>query len=511
MTTADVRAAPAIEIKHKLTLSVLLPFAAGYYLSYVFRTINALIADGLRADLALGAADLGLLTSVYFLAMAAVQLPIGVLLDRHGPRRVQSGCLIVAASGALVFALSHGLPGLLLGRTLIGIGLGAALMAGLKAIVLWMPPTRVASANGWLVTLGALGAVTATIPAQNLVDAVGWRGLFLLLAGATLVCGAVIFVVVPEAKPSRIESGQPAPVTLRSIYGDPRFWELAPMSAATIGSAWAIQGLWAAPWLAEVEGFGRPTVVRHLMMMAIVLCVSGVALGRLADAHRHHGISTERVLRAVAVIGIAAQMAVIARLPFPSYVLWPIMAVGGAATVLSYTILPGYFPKAASGRANAALNLLHLATAFAVQWLTGVIIDLWPSVDGRQPVAAYQSAFALNVVMQIAAVGWFALPMALRRRRDWLPLPRPRLLRAHAATTSSDRYSRARHRWHEQVIEAEIQRLWWRRTALGAAVVCGLVTSSAVLSIVGPPIIVHIIAAEDSGIVEYGVSNADRR
>ena len=271
--------------------------------------------------------------------------------------------------------------------------------------------------------------------------------------------------------------------------------------------------MWAAPWLAEVEGFDRPTVVRHLMMMAIMLCVSGVALGRLAGALRHRGITTERMLSDVAVIGVAAQIAVIARVPFPSYVLWPVMAVGGAATVLSYTILPGYFPKAASGRANAALNLLHLTTAFAVQWLTGVIIDLWPSVDGHRPVEAYQSAFALNIAMQVAAVIWFALPMAmsLRLRRGWPALPRPQLLRAHTATKSSDRYQAAHRIWQHRMTEAEAQRVWWRRTALGAAVLCGLMTSSAVLSTVGPPIVVLVIAAEEPNASDVDVSVAARR
>ena len=168
---------------------VLLPFAAGYYLSYVFRTINALIAGTLTQELSLSAADLGLLTSVYFLAMAAVQLPLGALLDRHGPRRVQSVCLLFAAAGATVFASAEGLSGLMLGRALIGVGVATALMASLKAIVLWFPKERIAVANGWVVMLGALGAVTATLPAEPLVTELGWRGLFGVLAAATALAG----------------------------------------------------------------------------------------------------------------------------------------------------------------------------------------------------------------------------------------------------------------------------------------------------------------------------------
>ena len=98
--------------RRRLIACVLLPFAAGYYLSYLFRTINALIASDLTAELDLSAADLGLLTSVYFLVFAAVQLPLGALLDRYGPRTIQSALLLLASAGALVFALADGLLGL---------------------------------------------------------------------------------------------------------------------------------------------------------------------------------------------------------------------------------------------------------------------------------------------------------------------------------------------------------------------------------------------------------------
>jgi MFS family permease len=145
--------------------TVLLPFAAGYYLSYLFRTITALASARLGADLGLGAAELGLLTAAYFATFAAMQLPVGVALDRFGPRRVQFVLLPVAGLGAALFAAAERFPLLLLGRALIGLGVAAALMAGLKALALWVPKERLALANGVYVMLGALGAVTATAPA----------------------------------------------------------------------------------------------------------------------------------------------------------------------------------------------------------------------------------------------------------------------------------------------------------------------------------------------------------
>jgi MFS family permease len=179
---------------------VLLPFAAGYYLSYLFRSINALIAGDLTAELGLGAAGLGLLTSVYFLVFAAVVLPCGALLDRYGPRLIDSGLLLLAAAGSLVFAVADGVMTLLVGRALIGLGVAVGLMAGLKAIVLWFPPERVALANGVYIMLGALGAVSATGPAEAVVQTLGWRGLFAVLAAASAAVALLILLVVPDRK-----------------------------------------------------------------------------------------------------------------------------------------------------------------------------------------------------------------------------------------------------------------------------------------------------------------------
>ena len=136
---------------------VLLPFACGYFLSYVYRTVNAVIAPDLVASLGLSASDLGLLTSVYFLTFALFQLPLGILLDRFGPRRVEAVLLLFAALGALLFGLSAGRDSLIAGRGLIGLGVSACLMAGFKAFVMWFPASRLPVVNGALMAAGGWG------------------------------------------------------------------------------------------------------------------------------------------------------------------------------------------------------------------------------------------------------------------------------------------------------------------------------------------------------------------
>jgi MFS family permease len=406
LTAAKQPAGDQVE-NRSLILGVFLPFVFGYYIAYLFRTINAVMAAPLATELGLGADDLGLLTSVYFLTFAAAQIPIGILLDRYGPRRVQSVLLLVAAVGSTLFAVSDHFWMLLVGRALIGLGVASAMTAGLKALVLWFPGDRVPLLNGLMVMLGALGAVTATLPADLLLGWIGWRELFGLFAALTAASAVLIYVIVPEATPAA--SGEVS-VSLRKVYADPRFWRLAPLSASCIGTAWALQGLWAAQWLKDVEGLDRAGVVFHLFAMAVALSLGAILLGVAADRLRKRGVGPGALLGLVAAVFIATQFALVLRLPLPSYLQWAVVAAVGAATVLSFAILAEYFPKQLAGRANGALNLFHIAAAFVVQYTTGVVLQYWTPQTGHYPEIAYQTAFALNLALQVVAWIWFMFP-----------------------------------------------------------------------------------------------------
>ncbi|QDW39841.1 MFS transporter [Bradyrhizobium sp. KBS0727] len=396
---------------------VFLPFAAGYYLSYLFRTINALISGRLSSDTGLGTADLGLLTSVYFLVFAAAQIPVGILLDRFGPRRVQSALLLIAAAGAGLFSISTGLLSLLIARAMIGLGVAAALTAGLKSIVLWFPRERVALLNGYMIMLGSLGAVTATAPAEHLLAWMGWQQLFEILAATTGATAVLIYFVVPERV--IIPSTASIPVTLNSVFGDRRFWRISPLSATCVGSAWSLQGLWASPWLTDVEGLDRASLVGQLFIMSIVLSAGAWLFGTTVHCIRRRGFGAETILAVVAVLFIAAELALILRVPLPSIWLWSVVAIAGAATVVSFAVIADYFSPELAGRANGALNVLHFGWAFLAQYATGLILEKWSTEDGHRSILAYQVAFGLNVAVQIAALVWFALPW-LRYFTGWI-------------------------------------------------------------------------------------------
>jgi MFS family permease len=409
----------------RILANVFAPFAAGYFLSYFFRMVNGPLASNLVAEFGLDAQQLGLLTSIYFLTFAALQLPLGALIDRYGPRRVQCALMAVAAAGAALFGVAHDIRALMIGRALIGIGFSGSLMTGLKALVLWVPKERLPLLNGYFIMFGGLGATAATGPVDMALHVVDWRGIFFVLAMLTAVIALLVLVLVPESK-----NAGPA-ASWRSIcagivgaYRDPVFWRLAPVSAAAVATAWSVQGLWAARWFSDVDGLDGGAIDSRLLVMALSLTVGAPVIGAVGGAVRRLHVSSATLFALACTVFICVQIAVIDRLAVSSFILWGAFAMFGSMTVLSYSMLAEHFVEQRIARANAALNVLHIGAAFAVQYAMGAVTSGWPAdASGQYPVAAYQAAFALPLAVQIAALIWFIwaprLPaIAAARRGD---------------------------------------------------------------------------------------------
>lgn len=404
----------------QILLRITIPFALGYFLSYVFRTVNAVIAPKLIGELDLTPASLGLLTSAYFLSFAFFQLPLGVLLDRYGPRRVEAALLVVAAAGALVFARAESLAGLVAGRALIGLGVSACLMAAFKAFVLWYPAARLPLVNGVQMAAGGLGALCATLPVQAALQVLDWRHLFLLLGLATLAVAALLFKLVPEA------AAEGGCVTLGAqlrglgqIFTSRDFWRIAPWTIVSQATFLSIQGLWSGPWLRDVARLDDLASARMLLLIAASMVAGFLLSGWIAERLARLGIPTMTVAAAGMVGFMLMQLLVVLQgSAFPAGI-WGLWGFFGTTGILPYAALSQTFPRHLSGRVNTGLNLMVFLAAFAAQWGIGVVISFWSvSATGGYPEAAYQAAFGVMLALQLLGLAWYLLPGLLRRAPD---------------------------------------------------------------------------------------------
>jgi MFS family permease len=389
-----------------LWVRVFLPFAAGYYLSYLLRTVNAVIAPELTRELSLAAADLGLLTSAYLLAFAAFQIPLGLLLDRYGPRRVEAGLLLVAAAGTLLFAIGLSPFELTVARGLIGLGVSSCLMAAFKGFAQNFPAERQASLTGAIMASGGLGALTASLPLEFALPLLGWRGVFQGLTFLLLAVAALIFFSVPQrdAGVSRDSLGAQLK-DVGGILAHRVFWRFAPPMTLVTGGFLAVQGLWAVPWLMNVDGLTRHQAAEVLFALNLAMLLSHLGIATFAVRLARAGITPSRLLLGGFGLALASQAAMLAGLG-PAMPLWFAYGVGVSGGSLSYSLLSAHFAPALSGRVTTTLNLLLFIGAFTLQWGLGVLIDGLGAAGFATP-AAYRATFALLLMLQAASYAWF--------------------------------------------------------------------------------------------------------
>jgi predicted MFS family arabinose efflux permease len=396
----------------RLLLVVFCPFAAGFYLSYFFRNVNAVISRDLARDFTLTSTDLGFLTATYLLAFAAFQLPLGVLLDRYGPRRVLAALLCVAGSGALVFALAQDLVTLSVGRALIGLGVSGCLMGAIKAFTLWFPLARLATLNGVYLAVGGLGGLSATAPAEAFLGAFGWRALFHALAAASVAVAVLIFLLVPEkALPGHGQTLRAQIAGFGRIFSSIVFWRIALPLVVCHAVYQAMQGLWLAPWLYDVAGYERPAVAGALFTAAVAYTAGSVFFGISGDRLAQAGISRMTTYKVGVLVSLA--MFVLLAAGVITTGLSPVLAVYAFTSIsvsLAYALLTPLFPPEMTGRVITASNVLMFGTSFLFQWGIGAVLRLFPADGERYAGAGYATAFWILVAMQAAVVLWL-LPM----------------------------------------------------------------------------------------------------
>lgn len=386
-----------------IALRIFLPFALGYALSYLYRTVNAVLAPVLGHELGIDAAAMGLITGAYFFAFAAVQIPLGMALDRFGPRRTQTLLLALAAAGAALFSLGTDTAWLAAARGLIGAGVAGCLLASFKLFALWLPKERLPLANGLVLACGGLGAMAASSPVEAATAAMGWRPLFQLLAAITLAVALLIGLAVPE----RRAAGEPKGLAqqLRGIAFILRsrpFWRLAPL-VMTAQAAWmSIQALWFGPWLRDVAGLDAGAAAATLTAGGFAMAAGYAGLGWLAWRLSRAGVPVARVAAWFTAVFIAVQALLALNAPVAPWLLVAAFACSGGAPTIFYAALTQAFPVALAGRVNTSLALPVFALAGLLQLATGIVLDLFAT-----PADGYLAAFGGWALLQLACFAWF--------------------------------------------------------------------------------------------------------
>ncbi|MEX2534288.1 MAG: MFS transporter [Trueperaceae bacterium] len=383
-------------------------FVIAYFFSYFYRSANAVIADDLSRDLGLAPAELGLMTSLFFLSFAAVQVPLGAALDRFGARFVTSGLMLAAVLGSLLFAVAQSFIVLAIGRALMGLGMAGVLMGSLKAFSGWFPPRKFATISGLFLGVGSLGALAAATPLAAFNEAVGWRPVF--LGGALLVFAAASAIALfgrPAPGASARTRADDEPSSLGQIFASSTFWRIGLLAFTVTGSMFAYQGLWAGPYL--VDRIGLPPIATGNLLLLMGVGVSGgyMIIGWLAD---QLGLAK---VTAGGAIGLVFVQLVLAFFPVdaPSGVLagfFLMFGFFGAFSVLFFALIRLAFPLNMTGRAITAVNFLGMVGSALLQWFLGVIIGLFAVTEsGSYPPQAYNTALLVTSALIVLSVIYF--------------------------------------------------------------------------------------------------------
>ena len=389
---------------------VTLPFLAGYFVSYVYRSINAIIGPELAREFGLSAAGLGLLSGIYFFAFALFQLPLGILLDRYGPRRVNATLLMVAAAGGLWFSFADSIVQLTLARALIGLGVSGCLMASFSAFALWYPVERLATMNGIAFASGMLGAIAVTVPLEVVLRLLSWREVFHGVVGLTVVVSLLLFFVVPEKASSRkAVSNVPLAVQLReyaALARDAAFWRTALCVGASQLAAVSLATLWVATWLRDVAGYTQAEIARALLVFNVVMIAGYLGFGRAADVMARQGRSTLPLLAAGVATASLCLCLLMLGVRSGVLVLWSLFFGSATAVVLSYSLFSRRYPKEMAGRVNSALNVAVFVGMFSGQWAVGAVLNLWPQSAAGYAPEGYTWALGLLWLVQAAGLAW---------------------------------------------------------------------------------------------------------
>jgi MFS family permease len=407
-------AEPRQLLKSVLIFSIL---SALYILSMFYRVSNAVIAPNLIQDLCLDAETLGILGGAFFYSFALLQIPMGPMLDRIGPRIIVTSSTLIGAIGAFLFAFGNSFLAAFLGRILIGAGMASILMGSLKVFTLQFPLEKFTTLMGTLISVGTLGNILGTSPLAYLTSTIGWRTTFIVAGGVTAVLAFLTFLILgrERRKPENLTFSSSSPPEMeilqsfRLILGSFAFWQIGAVAFFRFGIFMGLQGLWLGPYLMGIKGYSPIQTGNLLILLAIGAIVGGPISGQFSDR-------IFRSSKGVALWGLC--LYTLSLLPFTGIFkiqspLWYgliffFMGFFNAFGMVIYSHAKSLFPVAISGTVMTWVNFFTMAGAAIFMPLLGKVIESFPRVSSSYPAEAYHFSFLVCFLCMCASVIFYA-------------------------------------------------------------------------------------------------------
>ena len=392
--------------------------ASLFLLSQFYRVSNAVIAPDLIADLSLDTKSIGLMSAVFFYAFALTQIPISLLLDKVGPRSMMTVLSGIGALGAVIYSMADTLTAGVTGRILLGVGMACNLMGSYKLLTIWFSPLAFASVAGILVAVGAVGNMFATTPLVLMVDHLGWRLSFQLIAGVNLILAAAFYIIVRD----RPRQHRPGPETsaavmhikqaagnLKLLFRSKDYWIISFATFARYGIFAAFQALWAGPYLLEVIGLSALATGNLILLLNAGMILGSPCWGALSDRL----FQTRKWIVVAGSLGMAASILALAAVSpqTPYAVLAVIFFCFGffnATGLLMYPHIKELMPPDMSGAAMTGINFFTMiGPAVFLQGLGSLMQSLYPEAS-RGP-DAFNAVFAVCLIFILTVAVLYSL------------------------------------------------------------------------------------------------------
>jgi len=392
----------------KKAVLIFFVFACGYFISALLRAITATLSPLLTSEFNLTAGDLGLLAGGYFLGFASMQIPLGYLLDRHGPKKVVSSFLLIGIIGTSAFALAQNFAGLLISRILIGVGVSACLMAPLTGYRIWFEDKYQQRANAWMLTVLSLGFVFSTLPVQFLLPTIGWRWIFGGIAFLIFIVIILTIFFIPSWDKKVNSNHEKNDGSLSDVWKNKFFKSTIPLGLFNYGGMVAIQTLWAGPWMVRVAGYSPLESATGLFWINITMLLAFFVFGYILPKITKLGLETMRLMKFGLPISYLSLLVIIISGENAGAIHFTIYILTSIVLTLTQPAVALSFPTSLAGKSLTSFNLLIFVGTFIMQWGIGLVIDL-SQFFGKGEIQSFQISFFVYLVICLMSYLYFIL------------------------------------------------------------------------------------------------------